>query len=32
MIALSLFTGLFPNVFYQAAVDAVKALLAGFPG
>jgi len=32
MIALSLFTGLFPNVFYQAAVHAVKALLAGFPG
>ena len=32
MIALSLITGLFPNLFYQAAVDAVKALFAGFSG
>lgn len=30
LIALSLITGLYPNIFYQPAVDAVKSLLAGF--
>jgi formate hydrogenlyase subunit 3/multisubunit Na+/H+ antiporter MnhD subunit len=32
LVALSLLTGLYPNMFYQPAVDAVKALLAGFSG
>ncbi|MGA2461842.1 MAG: proton-conducting transporter membrane subunit [Candidatus Bathyarchaeia archaeon] len=30
LVGLSLITGLYPNLFYQAAADAVKALLAGF--
>jgi multicomponent Na+:H+ antiporter subunit D len=30
LVALSLLTGLYPNMFYQPAADAVKALLAGF--
>lgn len=30
LIALSLITGLYPNVFYQPAANAVKDLLAGF--
>jgi len=32
LVALSLLTGLYPNMFYQPAADAVKALLAGFSG
>ena len=30
MISLSLITGLYPNLFYQPAVNAVKSILAGF--
>jgi formate hydrogenlyase subunit 3/multisubunit Na+/H+ antiporter MnhD subunit len=30
MIGLSLITGLYPNLFYQPAVNAVKSILAGF--
>lgn len=30
LISLSLITGLYPNLFYQPAVDAVKSILAGF--
>ena len=30
LVGLSLITGLYPNLFYQAAADAVKAVLAGF--
>ena len=30
LIALSLITGLYPNLFYQPAADAVKGILAGF--
>ena len=29
LVALSLITGLYPNLFYQAAANAVKALMAG---
>ena len=32
LISLSLITGLYPNAFYQPAVDAVKGLLAAFSG
>jgi hydrogenase-4 component D len=30
LVALSLITGLYPNMFYQPALDAVKGILAGF--
>ncbi len=30
LIALSLITGLYPNIFYQPAANAVKGILAGF--
>jgi multicomponent Na+:H+ antiporter subunit D len=30
LVALSLITGLYPNLFYQPALDAVKGILAGF--
>ncbi len=32
LIALSLITGLYPNLFYQPAANAVKSILAGFSG
>jgi len=32
LVALSLITGLYPNMFYQPALDAVKGILAGFSG
>lgn len=30
LVGLSLITGLYPNLFYQPAVDAVRSILAGF--
>jgi len=30
LVALSLITGLYPNLFYQPALDAVKGILSGF--
>jgi len=30
LIGLSLITGLYPNLVYQAAADAIKGLFAGF--
>jgi formate hydrogenlyase subunit 3/multisubunit Na+/H+ antiporter MnhD subunit len=32
LVALSLLTGLYPNLFYQPAAHAVQRLLAGFAG